>query len=103
MTILKKLKEYNSNYEIEKRSKLSIKEFNKLKLFLDKNAKYLGFKEMKSFLFQKPTFLRIRLIKGSYHVIITEKIGSYNDPARFEKEKKNSFKDLSEFIFKKEE
>jgi len=81
-------------YEIEKRSLLSKKQFETLKNYLDKNAKFNNQTDIKSFLFQKPNFLRIRLIKDNDIIIITTKSGNYNDIARKEtniKIKKNEF------------
>lgn len=66
-------------YEVEKRSKLSKSEFERVKNYLDENTTFLGKKEMISYLFQQPTFLRIRLIKGNNKVLITEKVGEYTE------------------------
>ncbi len=53
---------------------------------------------MKSFLFLKPTHLRIRFVKGKDNIIITEKIGEFTDPARKETEKEIPLNQLSKFI-----
>ena len=81
-------------YEIEKRSLLNKKQFEELKNYLDKNTKFNNQTEMKSFLFQEPNFLRIRIVKGNNIVFITTKSGNYNDIARKEiniKVKKDEF------------
>lgn len=89
-------------YEVEKRSKLSNQaEFNRVKSYLDDKAEFLGRKEMKSFLFQKPTFLRIRLISGDNSALITEKIGEYTDAGRPEKEHEILLEKLPAFVDKK--
>ena len=88
-------------YEVEKRSKLNLAEFNRIKDFLDNNAKFLGKKEMKSYLFQKPTFLRIRLIAGKDSALITEKVGEYSKAGRPEKEHTLPIKELTSFVNEK--
>jgi adenylate cyclase class IV len=89
-------------YEVEKRSKLSDKsEFERVKTYLENHAEFLGIKEMKSYLFPEPTFLRIRLIKGKNSALITEKIGEYTDPARQEKEQDIPLYNLPAFVKEK--
>ena len=89
-------------YEVEKRSKLSSQEeYDRVKCYLDGNCEFLGKKEMKSYLFQEPTFLRIRLVAGSDSVIITEKTGEYTDAARPEKEYEISLENLLDFVDEK--
>jgi adenylate cyclase class 2 len=85
--------------EVEKRSLLpDEKEFERVKKYLDGYGKFLGKKELKSFLFLKPTYLRIRLVKGSNNVIITEKIGEVTDPARKEHEREIPNEELAGFL-----
>ncbi|MFW5853402.1 MAG: CYTH domain-containing protein [Patescibacteria group bacterium] len=89
-------------YEVEKRSKLSNQEeFDRVKSYLDDNAKFLGRKEMKSYLFQEPTFLRIRLISGNDSALITEKTGDYSEAGRPEKEHKISIEEIPAFVDEK--
>jgi len=85
-------------FEIEKRAKVSISQFKRVKRFLDKNAKYLGKESMKSFLFNKPTYLRIRVINGKKNAIITYKSGNYNHKARKELNKNITISKLKKFI-----
>ncbi|MCR4327027.1 MAG: CYTH domain-containing protein [Nanoarchaeota archaeon] len=86
-------------YEVEKRSKLKEKsEFERVKNYLDNNAEFLGKKEMKSYLYQKPTFLRIRLIAGENEALITEKVGEYTEVARPEKEYNLPISKINEFV-----
>lgn len=90
-------------YEVEKRSKLANQDdFEKLKLYLDKNANFLGKKEMKSYLFQEPTFLRIRLVSGQENALITEKTGEYTDAGRPEHEFDIPLTELTAFVSQKE-
>lgn len=84
-------------YEVEKRSKLSKSEFERVKNYLDENTTFLGKKEMISYLFQQPTFLRIRLIKGNNKVLITEKVGEYTEVGRPEKEYEIALSKLPSF------
>lgn len=87
---------------MKKRSKLSNKRaFDEVRNRLKKCAKFLGKKEMKSYLFQEPTPLRIRLIKGSNEVLITEKSGSYSDAGRLESGYKIPLDELPMFVAKK--
>ncbi|MGV8151432.1 MAG: CYTH domain-containing protein [Candidatus Woesearchaeota archaeon] len=83
---------------MEKRSKLSLDEFDTLKSYLDINAEFLGKKEMKSYLFRKPTFLRIRLIAGKNTAEITEKGGDYAQVGRLENEEELSLDKLPEYL-----
>jgi len=87
--------------EIEIRSLLkNQEEFNQVKAYLDKNAKFLGKKHLKSFLFLKPYHLRIRFVRGNNHIIITKKIGEFTDSARREIENKISLNQLPLFVEK---
>jgi len=89
-------------YEVEKRSKLSDQmEFDRVKNYLEGQAEFLGRKEMKSFLFRTPTFLRIRLVRGDDKVLITEKTGEYTEAGRLETEYKIPLETLPEFVNKK--
>lgn len=89
-------------FEVEKRSKLpNQQEFDRVKSYLDEHAEFLGKKEMKSYLFQAPTFLRIRLISGSDSALITEKAGDYSEAGRPEKEHSIPLEEISKFVFKK--
>lgn len=91
------------NYEVEKRSKLEGKsEFDRIKKYLENHAEFLGKKEMKSYLYQKPTFLRIRLISGKKEAIITEKTGDYNQAGRPEEEHNIPISKVNEFVKQKE-
>lgn len=86
-------------YEIEKRSLIASKlDFNNLKTFLHQNFKYLGTKQMRTFLFRTPSYLRIRLVKNESMIIVTHKSGDYYDPARQEIELELNKNQLSSFI-----
>ena len=73
-------------YEIEKRSKLTKKKYAALQTYLDIHAKFVSEKRLDSYLFRKPSYLRIRLVSDDPLVYITEKTGTYHDVARFEKD-----------------
>ncbi len=90
-------------YEVEKRSRLSKPDFDRIKNYLEKNAVFLGKKEMKSYLFQRPTFLRIRLITGNNNALITEKTGEYSEAGRPEKEYEIPLQKLPAFVKTKKE
>ena len=86
-------------YEVEKRSKLSNQEeYDRVKFYLDNNAEFISKQEMKSYLFDEPTRLRIRLISGKNVALITEKDGEYTDAGRLEKEHKISLNEIPTFI-----
>ncbi len=90
------------HYEVEKRSKLNgNSEFEKIKNYLDSHAEFLGRKEMKSYLYQKPTFLRIRLIADRSEALITEKFGEYTDAGRKENEFNLPISEINAFVNKK--
>lgn len=85
-------------FEIEKRSKVSLKEFNRVKRFLQKNGKFLGKETMKSFLFNKPAYFRIRIVKGQNKSVLTYKSGSYKHKARKEINKKIGLNELGKIV-----
>jgi predicted adenylyl cyclase CyaB len=86
-------------FEVEKRSLLENKEeFNRVKDYLDKKAKFLGKKEMKSYLFEDKNGPRIRIIKGKDKILITEKSGSIHDKARKEKNIKLNYKEFQKYL-----
>jgi len=86
-------------FEVEKRSLLkSEKEFEIVKAYLDTKAEPLGITELKSYLFRAPTFLRIRLTKGSNMALITDKTDKYTNPARKEDEKEIPIEELPAFV-----
>jgi len=70
--------------EIEKRANINEKEFDKLKKYLETNAEKIKEREMKTFLFKDPSYLRLRLIKNKDKAIITHKEGTYFDTFREE-------------------
>ncbi|MFH1501163.1 MAG: CYTH domain-containing protein [archaeon] len=86
-------------FEVEKRSLLkNEQEFQKLKKYLDSNAEFLVVKEMVSFLFREPNYLRIRLIRGNDKAVITIKEGEYTDAARKEVEEEVNINKLDKYI-----
>jgi len=56
-------------YEVEKRCLLTKMQYKRLELYLDKNAKFMFSKRLNSYLFRKPSYLRIRLIEGDGYAI----------------------------------
>jgi predicted adenylyl cyclase CyaB len=84
--------------EVEKRAIINESEFQRMKKLLDKNAKFIGAKTMKSFLFNDPHYLRIRLIKGQNEAIITHKSEYYHQSARKEIEFPIELKKLNSFL-----
>lgn len=88
-------------FEIEKRVLLTSKlEFDKIKNNVAKKGEYNGSYIFKSFLFRKPEYLRIRIIKDQSFAIITKKSGTYQDLARTEIEEKIELKELNTFLSK---
>ncbi len=87
-------------YEVEKRSKLTRAQYARLQSHLDTHATFLGEKRLDSFLFRKPSYLRIRLSSDDPNVYITEKTGTYADAARFEKDTKIKRAALPGFVDK---
>lgn len=85
-------------FEVEKRSKVSLQEFRRVKKFLRKNSRYLGRERMISFLFNEPTYLRIRIIKGKNKAVLTYKSGSYKHKARKELDKEINKSELKKLI-----
>jgi predicted adenylyl cyclase CyaB len=86
-------------FEIERRSKLnSEEEFDKVKSLLEEKTEFVGKKEMKSFLFRQPHYMRIRIIKGEDNVIITHKSDTLPNNARREIEFTLNYKELSKFF-----
>ena len=86
-------------YEIEKRSLFSSKkEFEKC----EEKVATLGIKKerqaYRSYLFRKPTYLRIRIREGSTNAEITTKTGTYEDVARKETNKTVPLSKLSATI-----
>ncbi len=85
-------------YEVEKRAKLVPEEFERCNDFLTKKSTYLGIKDMRTFLFLNPTYLRVRLVKGNDNVDITHKQGTYEDSARVEIPLEIPYKQLEPFL-----
>ncbi|MBT5022152.1 CYTH domain-containing protein [Candidatus Woesearchaeota archaeon] len=86
-------------YEIEKRSLLTNEaEFERVKKWLDSNAIFVDSKNMVSYLFREPYFLRIRVFEGKDFFVVTHKSGDYNDVAREETETQESLCNLNDLI-----
>jgi predicted adenylyl cyclase CyaB len=97
-----------SNYEIEKRSLLTDKEYSRITKYLKDNAKLISSKNLITMLFKEPSYIRIRYEEGKDKAKITIKNGTYHDKARTETEKdiklsdvKASLKKLEKKGFKK--
>lgn len=88
-------------YEVELRSKISEQRFNSLKGWLDKHADFLGEMKMKSYLFPKPSFLRIRFMEGKNTALVTEKTSSYSEAGRIEKEFEIPNAEVAKFVKEK--
>jgi len=72
-------------FEVEKRAKfLTEADFVKCKESLEKNGKFRSRKEMLTFLFREPHYMRVRLVKDNEMATITYKTGTYGDLARKE-------------------
>lgn len=71
-------------YEIEKRAIINKNDFNNIKNDLEKRYGNYEYDEMKSFLFNKPKFFRIRLVKGKENAVLTYKTGDYSSDSRKE-------------------
>jgi predicted adenylyl cyclase CyaB len=93
--------EHVKTYEIEKRSRIyDEQKFLDLKGRLNKKLKFIGEKTLTTFLFRKPSFIRIRLTEGDNTFIITEKTGDYADKAREEKNIELPLNEIGEYISK---
>jgi predicted adenylyl cyclase CyaB len=84
--------------EVEKRAILNEMEFKRIRKTLDKKAKFIAEKTMNSFLFNKPYYLRIRLIKGQDKAIVTHKSEYYHQSARKETEFPIELKKINSFL-----
>lgn len=92
-----------ARYEVELRSRLENEsQWDGLKVWLEKNAEFLGRSVMKSYLFPKPTFLRIRFVSGKNNVLITEKTGSYAEAGRREDEYELPVNEVAAFVKRKQ-
>lgn len=90
---------WHMTFEIEKRSLFTSKEeFDRCKENVAKQGKHLDTFVYKSFLFRKPEYLRIRIVKGEPEATITKKIGTYQDPARKEINKQINLSELKSFL-----
>ncbi|MFH1210983.1 MAG: CYTH domain-containing protein [archaeon] len=85
-------------YEIEKRARVTPQEIGRCMKFLEEQGQYFGEKEMKTFLFMNPIYLRVRLIKNQDEVLVTNKQGGYEDKARKETQIDLPYKQLKPFI-----
>ncbi|MBU1951793.1 CYTH domain-containing protein [Patescibacteria group bacterium] len=89
-------------YEVEKRSKIEdSSQVELVKAYLSEHGEFQGTKKMRSFLFQDPTFLRIRLIEGEDSALVTMKKGKFTDPAMEEEEYRIPLTELDAFIEQK--
>jgi len=85
--------------EVEKRSHLkNDEEYKKCKDWLDNKAKLFESSGIVTYLFQKPTYLRIRYKENSEELVLTHKSGNYHDPARKETEVTMKRDQLSQLI-----
>ncbi|MBU0612405.1 CYTH domain-containing protein [Patescibacteria group bacterium] len=92
----------NVKYEVEKRSKIEdSSQVELVKAYLSEHGEFQGTKKMRSFLFQDPTFLRIRLIEGEDSALVTMKKGKFTDPAMEEEEYRIPLTELDAFIEQK--
>jgi len=97
-----KQKMKNVKYEVEKRSKIEdSSQVELVKAYLSEHGEFQGTKKMRSFLFQDPTFLRIRLIEGEDSALVTMKKGKFTDPAMEEEEYRIPLTELDAFIEQK--
>ena len=88
-------------FEIEKRSLFtSKKEFENFEKLIIDQAKFIAKYVYKSFLFNDPEYIRIRIILGKDKVEITKKEGNYNTPTRKEINEYINLEKLPEFIKK---
>jgi len=83
-------------FEIERRALLTKQEFERVKAYLDENARFLGRRTFASYLFREPGFLRIRI--ENKQVTITEKAGDYEDIGREERNTKIKYEKLREYL-----
>ncbi len=71
-------------FEVERRALIDSDGFVELKAFLDSNAEFVSEKEMKTFLFTQPGYLRFRLFKGKDKFMLTHKSDNLGDSCREE-------------------
>ena len=90
-------------FEIEKRTLFNSRErFEKFKLKINKLWNFINKDVYKTFLFNTPEFIRIRLTLNKNTVEITKKIWTYNDAARKEINKYIKINQIDEYIKKLE-
>lgn len=83
-------------HEIEKRSHLKTDaEYKTVKSYLNTHAEFIEQKELTTYLFREPKYLRIRITKGKDDAVLAYKIGDYSDPSRKEIEVKIAIHELS--------
>lgn len=88
-------------FEIEKRSFFtSKKEFENFEKLIIDQAKFVAKYVYKSFLFNDPEYIRIRIVLGKNKVEITKKEGDYNTPTRKEINEYIDLEKLPAFIKK---
>ena len=88
-------------FEIEKRSLFaSKKEFENFKKQIAKQAEFVANYFYKTFLFNEPEYIRIRISTGKNKAEITKKEGGYNSPTRKETNNYIDLAALPEFIKK---
>ena len=58
-----------SNYEIEKRSTLDDKEYERIKNYLESNAEHISSKNLVTLLFKEPSYIRIRYEEGIIRIL----------------------------------
>lgn len=88
-------------FEIEKRSLFtSKKEFENFEKLIIDQAKFIAKYVYKSFLFNDPEYIRIRIVLGKDKIEITKKEGDYDTPTRKETNEYIDLERLPEFIKK---